>query len=199
MNKPYTYETDLFESDFEFGEIYGEHESDAPPWPQWPPGTRFKPQGGTIPSSPYGTSPSPPCTDATVDFVLLRGLLKNLDERLLLLRRLGPQAAGPLDPRRLEAQRLFNESRRLMRDMRKRVADGTYRRQGCGPREFAKLTCQMRTLHGFWCNSKELKKLRCELVFTLRQARGSYASTDCSRLGVALPKNWCIGHNCCCP
>ena len=157
------------------------------------------PSAAPIPSGPYRTSPSTRCMDATLDFVRLRGLLKKLDERLLLLRRLGPQVGGSLDPRRLEAQRLFNESKRLMRDMRKRVKDGTYRRQGCGAREFAKLTCQMRTLHGFWCNSEELKKLRCELVFTLRQARGSFANTDCSRLGVTLPKNWCLGHNCCCP
>jgi hypothetical protein len=86
-----------------------------------------------------------------------------------------------------------------MQAMIKRVTDGTYKRQGCGPQGMARLTCQMRTLHGVWCELSELKKLRCQLVYWLRKARGTFATTDCSKFGVNLPKNWCAGHNCCCP
>jgi hypothetical protein len=190
-------ETQLLEP--ELDELDLEIESEVPEWPQWPTERRFDPgKPETIKTGRYQTSASPPaCWDATQDFTRLRGFLKKLEEHLQDLRR--NTGGGSLDPRRLAARRLLEEVKKLMTEMRKRAANGTYARAGCGPREFAKLTCQMRTLHGFWCNSTELRRLRCELVFTLRQKRGSFATTDCSKLGVALAKNWCAGHNCCCP
>jgi hypothetical protein len=83
--------------------------------------------------------------------------------------------------------------------MIRRVTKGEYKGMGYGPKDMAKLTCQVRTLGGVWCENRELKDLRCKLVYWLRNARGPYAKVNCAKLGVNLRPRWCTGHKCCCP
>jgi hypothetical protein len=155
--------------------------------PGWPSRSRFKgPAGGTIPSGPYKTSPLP-CQAPYLDFHALRRLLQSFNQRILLLRALQkktPRDQAKLDELTKTAKREFTTLQNMLKAMRQRVQSGAYLRQGCTPKDIAKVTCLVKQLQGFWRKSRTLERLRDQLVFTLSNGRGRFASASCSSLGV---------------
>jgi hypothetical protein len=155
--------------------------------PGWPARSRFQgPAGGTIPSGPYQTSPLP-CQAPYLDFHALRRLLQSFNQRILMLRALHkktPRDQARIDELTKTAKREFTTLQNMLKAMRQRVRSGGYLRQGCTQKDVAKVTCLVTRLQGFWRKSRTLEQLRDQLVFTLSNARGRFASASCSSLGV---------------
>jgi peptidoglycan hydrolase-like protein with peptidoglycan-binding domain len=195
-----TYEPEIATLD----ELVGDFEHQPTPWgptpgTEWPRGRTFKPNAPSIPSGPYPLTQTSKCS-VVADVDQLSIEIQRFEKLIQELRRRRNESVSPqLEEMRSKAKHKFNDITTLINVIIADVKNGTYRRGGCGDRDFAVATCKMRMLGGLWCKSPPLKKARCKLVFLLRNSRGTFANVWCTKLGVPLAKDWCKGHTCCCP
>jgi hypothetical protein len=93
-----------------------------------------------------------------------------------------PRDQARFDDTVKQAKRQMTNLRINLEKMRDRTKSGFYSKNGCAERDIAKVTCKVRNLQGAWRRIASMEKLRDQLVYWLRNSRGSFAKVDCSRL-----------------
>lgn len=145
---------------------------------------KLSPQGGTIPVGPYKTVVPGMCQQTTIDYLNLNKTIRDFNRRIMILRKLKkqrPQNKEAIKMNMRIARREFGSIKTRLIAMRRRTRNGHYRRQGCTRRDIARLMCRVESQRGVWRKSPTLRKLRYQLVITLRKAKGS-AKVKCSKV-----------------
>jgi hypothetical protein len=164
---------------------------------RWPRERKFRgPEDGTIPAGPYQTSAR--ITPLDEDFLTLhqaiRERLSTMREHKLFAEQRPPNAIA-VRGTALRAEDARRALIRLLEKMRDRTRGGFYLRNGSGPKDIARTTCNLRALGHLMCDPRDrriptpdwlkdepTRVAYCQLIFWLRGSRGAYAKVDCSRL-----------------
>jgi len=178
-------EFEAFEEEADrFDEFAHEFETDPDPF-RWPRERTFNPPPAqTIPSGPYqtGSGLCPVIQEDLQDLILSIGPFNQSVELLYKLTKQKPRDQNKIDDTGKQARRQMSNLKINLEKMRDRTKKGFYRTNGCTDEDIAKVTCKVRNLQGAWRRIASMEKLRDQLVYWLRNSRGSYASVDCKRL-----------------